>query len=315
MAALAMGLRKPLASEEVRTIVKEDTRIPHIVEAEKSAENEMYCTGCAKVFAPEPYIVHSMSCAAKEGKGNTTRRHNAMRDAAIEQCRNGQLGTEKEMFLQNPADSSHTGRMDMVVGQWAVDFTITTKPNARQMAKHHTYKNLLPPSLTLKVIAISPTGRVHDDSYHIARSLAKRASMTFEEFWGPVLAEVKRGTAQAINRARDEVITAHNQRRAREASTQPTAPAGMQSPHGLDKLAHESDSESDDHSDADAAPTAAATAAAATAPAPAAAAVATPAPAPHTPHAASSSVFAQAGSASTATPSAVKATATPTSAQ
>ena len=44
--------------------------------------------------------------------------------------------------------------------------------------------------LKLRVLAFTPTGRIHPESMLFARGLAKQAGKPFDEFWAPVCTEV-----------------------------------------------------------------------------------------------------------------------------
>jgi hypothetical protein len=235
---------KPLTSEESRAIIRYTTGIPLNTVQDKNAAGEMFCRGCQKAYPPEEYIDHSVGCSRKAGKGNTTIRHNAMRDAAIEQCKKGGLATEKELLVESTTPDGvvkEQGRIDMVVGQIAYDFTVTKNAESRTSHKKKLYDGMLPPSLSLKVIAVTPKGRIHSGSLFVAHRLAKSASMSFNEFWTPVLAEVKRHTARALMKARDEVSEAAMYHR---THTQPTAPHVLPE-ESMDSLAKEGASESD----------------------------------------------------------------------
>ena len=167
-----------------------------------------------------------------------------MRDAAIEQCKKGGLATEKELLVESTTPDGvvkEQGRIDMVAGQIAYDFTITKNAEGRTSHKKKLYDGMLPPSLSLKVIAVTPKGQIHSGSLLVAHRLAKSATMSFNEFWTPVLAEVKRHTARALMKARDEVSEAAMYHR---THAQPTAPHALPE-ESMDSLAKEGASESD----------------------------------------------------------------------
>ena len=104
--------------------------------------------------------------------------------------------------------------MDLVVGIYGIDITVTRRYMHQLKEKTKKYATTLAQEgLKLRVLAFTPTGRIHPESMLFARGLAKQAGKPFDEFWAPVCTEVIRGTMKALIEARNRIYNVAEQTR------------------------------------------------------------------------------------------------------
>ena len=224
-ASFLVAAEKPLTGEEYATFVKLHTDLPQIPNQVNKQAGTVHCTGCTAAFADaQKLIYHAHQCSKVMGHGNVTRRHNAACDALARRLRESQIGVQREAEMRLPSKDGAPellGYMDLMMDHYAIDLTVSGDPKRRIAEKTRKYAAVCKHHhVRFHALVISPTGGIAPQSLSIARRLAKKANMSFNEFWAPVAVEVIRGTVRAVIETRNLIssIAAHNNSRVAQLS-------------------------------------------------------------------------------------------------
>jgi hypothetical protein len=209
---------RPLTGEQHAAFVKEECGLPHAPVKVLTAAGKLHCLGCHGLFDAADLLKHTPQCAKIPGPGNVSRRHDEAKLCLLNICRENKMPAQAEVRLRKEATTAGAPAqdlfMDLVVGIYGIDITVTRRYMHQLKDKTKKYATTLAQEgLKLRVLAFTPTGRIHPESMLFASSLAKKAGKPFDEFWAPVCTEVIRGTMKALIEARNRIYNVAEQTR------------------------------------------------------------------------------------------------------
>ena len=265
------GVARPLTGEQHAAFVKEECGLPHAPVKVLTAAGKLHCLGCHGLFDAADLLRHTPQCAKVPGPGNVSRRHDEAKLSLLNICRENKMPAQAEVRLRKEATTAGAPAqdlfMDLVVGIYGIDITVTRRYMHQLKDKTKKYATTLAQEgLKLRVLAFTPTGRIHPESLLFARGLAKQAGKPFDEFWAPVCTEVIRGTMKALIEARNRIYNVAEQTRnnaiearasesatpapsaAPSAATAPAVLATVPAPHNTSSPAQDT-TEADAHMD------------------------------------------------------------------